>query len=71
MNARALHLFTNCQWSEVFPVAPVQFLSPFIDNFLKIGHPDYLCFPLPPIPYQLMLLLLALVTIPVISQWIK
>ncbi len=41
------------QWSEIFPAAPVSFLSPIIDNFLNTVTPDYLCFPLPPIPDQL------------------
>ncbi len=58
------------QWSEIFPAAPVQFLSPFIDNFLYTVTPDYLCFALPPIPYQLIWLLLALVAIiPLIKKF--
>ncbi len=56
----------DSQWSEIFPAAPVSLLSPFIDNFLNT--PDYLCFPLPPIPVLLMWLLLALVAIPTINQ---
>ncbi len=41
---------------------------PIIDNFLYTVTPHYLCFPLPPIPDQLMWLLLALVAIPTINQ---
>ncbi len=40
----------DSHWSEIFPVAPVSLLSPFIDNFLNTVTSDYLCFPLTPNP---------------------
>ncbi len=59
------------QWSGIFPAAPVLFLSQFIDTFLYTVTPSYLCFPIPPIPDQLMWLFLALVAVPTINQWSK
>ncbi len=41
------------QWSEILPT--------YIDNFLYSVIPGYLCFPLSPIPDQLMWLVLAFV----------
>ncbi len=40
----------DLHWFEIFPAAPVQLLSPNIDNFLNTATTDSLCFPLTPNP---------------------